>query len=258
MGTGEVVTRVEVARTEVALEVEVFGVEESVVGLVAERSVEAALVADGNEEVALVVEVDQTEKVVVVGGDQKEDVEAEAGEGMINLVVGTTEGILVRMGPLTGRRGQIMVDGRIVMDLRLGTRILVTRIGRAGAREMQIRSILAGTKEVEEIRAGVQQVELMIMDLRLGTRGMQIRSIQAGTKLEISRAGVQQVVEVTIIGTTMGHRRLQRLAGKNLQLKGPISRVVGGTRDLVQTLLLRMRPFRHLVASAYQSSSTVR
>ena len=68
MGTGEVVTRVEVARTEVALEVEVFGVEESVVGLVAERSVEAALVADGNEEVALVVEVDQTEKVVVVGG----------------------------------------------------------------------------------------------------------------------------------------------------------------------------------------------
>ena len=237
MGTGEVVTGVEVAPTEGVLEVEVFGVEESVAVSVDEGSMEA-LVAEGNEE-ALVVEVDQTGKVLVVGGDQKEDVEAEAGEGTINLVVGTTEGILVRMGPLTGRRGQIMVDGRIVMDLRLGTRILVTRIGRAGAREMQIRSILAGTKEVEEIRAGVQQVELMIMDLRLGTRGMQIRSIQAGTKLEISRAGVQQVVEVTIIGTTMGHRRLQRLAGKNLQLKGPISRVVGGTRDLVQTLLLR-------------------
>ena len=204
MGTGEVVTRVEVARTEVALEVEVFGVEESVVGLVAERSVEAALVADGNEEVALVVEVDQTEKVVVVGGDQKEDVEAEAGEGMINLVVGTTEGILVRMGPLTGRRGQKMVDGRMVMDLRLGTRILVTRIGKAGAREMQIRSVLAGTKEVEVIRAGVQLV-----------------------------------LELTIIGTTMGLHRPQKLAGKNLlQLKRPTSRTVGGTRDLVQTLLL--------------------
>ncbi|KAG5010953.1 hypothetical protein JHK87_019468 [Glycine soja] len=37
----------------------------------------------------------------------------------------------------------------------------------------------------------------------------------------------------------MGHRKLQRIAGKNLQLKGPISRVVGRTRDLVQTLLLR-------------------
>ncbi|TKY50800.1 transcription elongation factor Spt5 protein [Spatholobus suberectus] len=135
VGTGEVVTRVEVAQTEVALEVEVFGVEESVGALVAGESVEA-LVAEENEE-ALMVEVDQTGKVLVVDGDQMEDVEAEAGEGVLSLVVGTTEGILGRMGPLTGRRVRIMLkDGRTVMDLRLGTRILVARTGRAGARAM--------------------------------------------------------------------------------------------------------------------------
>ena len=59
MGTGEVVTGVEVAPTEGVLEVEVFGVEESVAVSVDEGSMEA-LVAEGNEE-ALVVEVDQTE-----------------------------------------------------------------------------------------------------------------------------------------------------------------------------------------------------
>jgi hypothetical protein len=36
-------------------------------------------------------------------------------------VVGTTIVILVRMDPLTGRRGQIMLkDGRIIMGLGLG------------------------------------------------------------------------------------------------------------------------------------------
>ncbi|KAL9317103.1 hypothetical protein ACSQ67_013620 [Phaseolus vulgaris] len=142
---------------------------------------------------ALVVEVDQTGKVLVVGGDQ---VEAVVEEGVINLVVGTTGGILD-----TGDKKE-----------------------RAGAREMRIRSILAGTRVVEVNRDGVQQVmRLMIIDLRLGTmilgartgragaKGMmQIRSVLAGTKVEISRAGAQQVELMT----------------------------VGGTRDLVQTLLL--------------------
>jgi hypothetical protein len=99
---GGEVTVVEVALTEVALEVEVLGVEEN----------------PG----ALVAEVDQTGKVLVVDGDQTEDLEeAEAVEGMTDLVVGTTVAILVRMDPLTGRRGQIMLkDGRIIMGLGLG------------------------------------------------------------------------------------------------------------------------------------------
>jgi hypothetical protein len=99
---GGEVTVVEVALTEVALEVEVLGVEEN----------------PG----ALVAEVDQTGKVLVVDGDQTEDLEeAEAVEGMTDLVVGTTVVILVRMDPLTGRRGQIMLkDGRIIMGLGLG------------------------------------------------------------------------------------------------------------------------------------------
>jgi hypothetical protein len=99
---GGEVTVVEVALTEVALEVEVLGVEEN----------------PG----ALVAEVDQTGKVLVVDGDQTEDLEeAEAVEGMTDLVVGTTIVILVRMDPLTGRRGQIMLkDGRIIMGLGLG------------------------------------------------------------------------------------------------------------------------------------------
>jgi hypothetical protein len=108
---GGEVTVVEVALTEVALEVEVLGVEEN----------PGALVAEGIEE-ALVAEVDQTGKVLVVDGDQTEDLEeAEAVEGMTDLVVGTTVAILVRMDPLTGRRGQIMLkDGRIIMGLGLG------------------------------------------------------------------------------------------------------------------------------------------
>jgi hypothetical protein len=108
---GGEVTVVEVALTEVALEVEVLGVEEN----------PGALVAEGIEE-ALVAEVDQTGKVLVVDGDQTEDLEeAEAVEGMTDLVVGTTIVILVRMDPLTGRRGQIMLkDGRIIMGLGLG------------------------------------------------------------------------------------------------------------------------------------------
>lgn len=214
--TGEVVTRVEVA-----LEVEDFGVEENAVALAAGVSMgalvagetvvaggiakdlvaEEALVAEENVE-ALVA--GENVVALVVDGDQTE---AVAGEGVINPVVGATEGILVRMGPLTGR---------MVVDLR------------------------AGAREAEVSRAGVLQVVgLMIM----GTMCL------AGTKeLEISRAGVHQVVELMIMETTLGLAgtkqveisRLPRLAGKNLlQLKRLISKTVGGTRDLVQTLLLR-------------------
>jgi len=207
-----VVTRVEVVLTEVALEVEVIEVEEIEGALEVEEAGETvgALVA-GETVGALVVEVDRIVKVLVVDGDQAE---AAVEEGVINLVVGTTGEILVRMGPLTGRRGQIMLkDGVIVMDPRLGIKILVTEKVRAGAKGMQIRSILAGTREVEVNRDGVQQVMgVMIIDLRPGTmilgartgrdgaKGMQITSVLAGTKVEISQTGVQQVELMILAG----------------------------------------------------------
>ena len=189
VGIGEVVIVGEVAQIEVVLEVEVFGVE-NVGALVAGENVRALgagenvgdlvggenVVAEENV-VALVVEVDQTRKVSVVDGDQREDLEAGAMEGVTNLVVGITEGILVGMGPLTGRRREVMLkDGRIVTDPGLGTGKVAgkvaTRMGRAGAWEMQIRSVQAGAMEVEVIsngRAGAQvAVELVVLGIAMG------------------------------------------------------------------------------------------
>lgn len=123
---GGEVTVVEVAQTAVALEVEVFGAEENV----------GALVAEGNEE-ALVAEVDQMGKVLVVDGDQTEDPEeAEAVEGMTDLVVGATVVILVRMDPLTGR---------VIMGLGLGTRIVVTRRMEGAGLQQVVELVVVGT-----------------------------------------------------------------------------------------------------------------
>lgn len=133
---GGEVTVVEVAQTAVALEVEVFGAEENV----------GALVAEGNEE-ALVAEVDQMGKVLVVDGDQTEDPEeAEAVEGMTDLVVGATVVILARMDPLTGRRGWIMLKGgRVIMGLGLGTRIVVTRRMEGAGLQQVVELVVVGT-----------------------------------------------------------------------------------------------------------------
>lgn len=132
---GGEVTVVEVAQTAVALE-EVFGAEENV----------GALVAEGNEE-ALVAEVDQMGKVLVVDGDQTEDPEeAEAVEGMTDLVVGATVVILARMDPLTGRRGRIMLKGgRVIMGLGLGTRIVVTRRMEGAGLQQVVELVVVGT-----------------------------------------------------------------------------------------------------------------
>lgn len=124
---GGEVTEVEVAQTAVGLEVEVFGAEENVGGLVAE--------------------VDQMGKVLVVDGDQTEDPEeAEAVEGMTDLVVGATVVILVRMDPLTGRRGRIMLKGgRVIMGLGLGTRIVVTRRMEGAGLQQVVELVVVGT-----------------------------------------------------------------------------------------------------------------
>ncbi|KAK7311457.1 hypothetical protein RJT34_09612 [Clitoria ternatea] len=132
----------------------------------------------------------------------------------IILVVGTIKGILVRMGLLTGR-GQVVKDGRIIMDPGLGTRMLLTRkMDRAGAKEMVIRSVQARTKEVEVInngRTGTKIPEIRKTD-QAGAKEMLIRSIQAGAmEVEMVRNGkvrVQQVMELVMVGTTMSQNRL--------------------------------------------------
>ena len=258
--TGEVLeVEVGAVQTEEALEVEVVLVVEVETGVVMVVEVEKGVV---------LVEVDQTE----------EDLEVEAVEGGIKVVVGTTvtmvqelgvaemmvrelgtaEMTLVRIGPLTGTKGQER-GGKTKMVQELGTVEVVIRtshrVGMQEVVELAINLVVGtargqvGTKEQVQIMQGVE-IKLLMQE-----RGGKTKMVQEPGTVEVvirtSRiVGMQEVVELAtnlVVGTKEQVQIMQGMEIKLLMqevveqlinLVDGIARVQVGTKEQVMGVRL--------------------
>ncbi|MED6135528.1 hypothetical protein PIB30_047341 [Stylosanthes scabra] len=180
--------------------------------------------------VGLVAEVDQTGKVLVADGDQREDLEAEAAEGVTNLEVGAVEGILVGMVLLTGRREIMVKDGRIVTDLGHGAGKVVRRMGRAGAEKVEVLSngqAGAQVMAVQLVAVGITMSLKALAGLPKETTGLVGKSLLLLKRPMFRRVAGTRDLTPKIGVNPMLQRRVSPLSGVNAMLKRRVSPLAG-------------------------------
>jgi dihydroxyacetone kinase DhaKLM complex PTS-EIIA-like component DhaM len=165
------------------------------------------LVIEVGTGVVLMVEVDQTE----------EDLEVEAVEGGIKVVVGTTEMTLVRIGPPTGTKVQGR-DGKIVTMQELGTMEVVIRTsGRVGMQEV-VELAIKLVVGIASCQVGTSQQRLKMLPVA-GTKEL----AQLMKQVEVRKLAVNLVVGIARGQVGTSQKRLKML-------------LVAGTKELAQQM----------------------